>query len=352
MIRRLLRGLLAGFIFFLLIEGAASVFIVFKALAGVPFFVMETGHAHYDELLGWSNIPNYRHENFYGPELAMRINSQGFRNDRDFSEKVPAGKIRVICSGDSFTLGYGVGNRGAWCEQLAGMDPKLEPVNMGQGGYGLDQIYLWYLRDGTKLDHQIHLFAFIVDDFSRMNTRKYFDVYDKPLLRIREGRLVNENVPVPRSSLLRRTFGALRWHMTGAISQFNFYRVFKILKGKIARNRKDPFSRMRDYEKSKPMALKIFEELKALNNEKGRVLVLILLPRFEDVILTTADGFREQIRLEAEKRGILLLDLVQDFRAIPQSEARTYFTYHYTAAGNRFVAGKIYEFLKTRKLLT
>ena len=28
---------------------------------------------------------------------------------------------------------------------------------MGQGGYGIDQAYLWYKRDGTKLDHDVQI---------------------------------------------------------------------------------------------------------------------------------------------------------------------------------------------------
>ena len=67
---------------------------------------------------------------------------------------------KKISSGDSFTLGYGVNNEETWPTAFSKLDERFETINMGQGGYGVDQSYLWYKRDGLEFDHQIHLFAF------------------------------------------------------------------------------------------------------------------------------------------------------------------------------------------------
>ena len=53
---------------------------------------------------------------------------------------MPPGKTRIICSGDSFTLGFGVDNEHTWPQQLAARNANLETVNMGQGGYGADPL--------------------------------------------------------------------------------------------------------------------------------------------------------------------------------------------------------------------
>lgn len=57
------------------------------------------------------------------------------RGDRD----VPPGRYASSARGGSFTLGYGVGDADTWCALLQTIDPRLETVNMGQAGYGLDQ---------------------------------------------------------------------------------------------------------------------------------------------------------------------------------------------------------------------
>ena len=62
-----------------------------------------------------------------------------FRNNKDFSFSVPSNKVRVICSGDSYTMGYDVGNDDVWCKLFEFIDNRIDRVNLGQGGYGVDQ---------------------------------------------------------------------------------------------------------------------------------------------------------------------------------------------------------------------
>jgi hypothetical protein len=187
---------------FALLEGAASLL-----LTGVEIIrtdaVPEHQHAEHDPLLGWVNLPNVHLPDIYGPGVAVRTNSQRFRSDRDFTTAVPAGRTRIICSGDSFTFGYGVDNADTWCERLVALDPRLETVNMGLGGYGVDQAYLWYMRDGTPLDHDLHLFVFLTDDFRRMRSDRFMG-YGKPFLDVRDDSLVVANLPVPNTSWLAR----------------------------------------------------------------------------------------------------------------------------------------------------
>jgi len=153
-------------------------------------------HTRYDQELGWVNKPDMDIPDMYGSGISLKTNSQGFRADHDFDLSVPPGKLRIICSGDSFTLGYGVRNDETWCQLLTALDSRLETVNMGQGGYGVDQAYLWYKRDGLKLQHQIHLLAFITQDFQRMEGSEFLG-YGKPVLDIENNSLVVKNVPVP-----------------------------------------------------------------------------------------------------------------------------------------------------------
>jgi hypothetical protein len=66
----------------------------------------------------------------------FRSNSQGFRNNEDFSKEIPAGKFRIVCSEDSFTMGPGVTNDQTRCQALTQLDNRFQTINMGQGAYG------------------------------------------------------------------------------------------------------------------------------------------------------------------------------------------------------------------------
>ena len=186
--------ILAGLL--IIAEGAVSYILLIRDITTtVP--IAERRHTQYDPELGWVNNSKVDIVDMYGPGIYFKTNAQGFRNDYDFEVMVPDGRHRVICSGDSFTLGYGVANDRTWCQFLAAIDPQIEPVNMGQGGYGVDQAYLWFKRDGTQLEYNTHLFAFITSDFQRMRKDRFLG-YAKPVLVIENGKLVATNVPVPR----------------------------------------------------------------------------------------------------------------------------------------------------------
>jgi len=119
------------------IEGLASYALLARDIMTHP--VAERRHTKYDPDLGWVNEPSVHIPNMYGQGVYLKTNSQGFRSNHDFDTVVPNGKYRIICSGDSFTLGYGVDNDHTWRQVLTSLDPRLETVNMGQGGYGVDQ---------------------------------------------------------------------------------------------------------------------------------------------------------------------------------------------------------------------
>ena len=91
------------------------------ASIGYTFFtqkITEREHTAYDEELGWINLPNVHIEDMYGHDVYFSTNSQRYRNANDFTPEVPAGKVRIICSGDSFTLGFGVDDDHTFCQQL------------------------------------------------------------------------------------------------------------------------------------------------------------------------------------------------------------------------------------------
>ena len=94
--------------------------------------VAERSYTKYDDQLGWINAADTVAKDLYGSGRTVTINQQGFRATREFAKDIPAGKTRILCTGDSFTFGYGVGDSDTWCAQLEKRAPQFEVINMGQ----------------------------------------------------------------------------------------------------------------------------------------------------------------------------------------------------------------------------
>lgn len=320
-----------------LLEGLASfAWLLLYSDTPPPRALAEVRHTTYDPELGWTHVPNLRVEDMYGEGIYLETNSQGLRSTRDFSRDVPEGRLRMICSGDSFTLGYGVSNDETWCSLLEGFDERFETVNMGQGGYGLDQAYLWYLRDGDRLAHDVLIFAFISEDLQRMRYREFVG-YGKPRIRLVGGRLVVGNQPVPEAGPRLR-----RW-----LNRFEFLRNLRIsailgagLSSLRAARGSDAMSEKEMYE----ISAEIFKHLHEISLENGRKLVLVHLPTKEDYPSPHSLGMRRWIATGAARNGIAYVDLIDDFDRVPVSEMVEFFrSAHYSARGNRFIAERLYR---------
>jgi hypothetical protein len=329
----------------LLLEGLASfAWLIFYSDTPPPRALGEVRHATYDPELGWAHISNLRVEDMYGEGIYLETNSQGLRSKRDFSHQVPDGRLRVICSGDSFTLGYGVSNDETWCKLLESFDERFETVNMGQGGYGLDQAYLWYVRDRGMLAHDVLIFAFITEDLQRMRHREFVG-YGKPRIRLVDGQMVVGNQPVPKTGpRLRR-----------ALTRFEFLRnlrISAILEAGLSSLRAGMGSDGISEKEMYGISGEIFKHLHRISLEEGRKLVLVHLPTKEDYPSDDSLGLRSWIAAGAARNGIPYIDLVGDFDRVPVSEMVQLFrSAHYSARGNRFIAERLYHEMREADLI-
>jgi hypothetical protein len=340
---------------FALIEGLCSTLLLVRDLLsqhGSP----DRFYTRYDEELGWVGIPNLFFKDFYGPGINFKTNSQGFRNDEEFSVQVPPKRVRLICSGDSFTMGYGVDDNHPWPQLVVSIDNRFQAVNMGQAGYGVDQMYLWYRRDGRLLEHDIHIFAPVWLDFSRMQAKEAFG-RGKPVLRVRNGELVVDNIPIPRRS-------ALSFRLTqelGPISKLRAVELWGRILNRLNRFSGQGESTLPSSEQILPTAdrevlRKMLEDLQITNRKKQSILIVVYLPTQSDYKPQIYSAvYRQFLREETAKMGVLFIDLVDDFQKLPEQDMEKLFippgdqyfatavAGHYSIQGNEWVARKVYR---------
>jgi hypothetical protein len=351
MFKKLCLATVSCVLFFILLEGLCSCLMVAYELW--PSHQHRTLSAHsvqYDSQLGWVSVPNFSEKNYYAPGVSLRINSQGFRSNQEFTQSVPEGKFRIICSGDSFTFGDGVDNDGTWCQRLESTDPRFQVVNMGETGYGADQMYLRYMREGSRLDHDVHVFAFIADDMRRMQLRD-LGGYGKPFLKLHNGELATENVPVPRRSSL------LRWLALkpNPLREFKSLALLSSVAEKLAPPPVSAFSNG-PTEGQAQILDAMFKNLQAIEKEKNSLLILLYLPtRVADYEAGGASlAWRTWTRNECAKRGITFVDFIDDFQKLPVTMKDGLFIWpgsiqyfaevpgHYDDQGHSWIARELY----------
>lgn len=326
---------------FTLLEGAASIAFVAHTIIRAPA-APQHEHAEHDAALGWVNLPNVDLPNFYGPGAGVQTNSQRFRSAHDFPRTVPEGKLRIVCSGDSFSFGYGVANDETWCAGLTMLDPRLETVNMGVNGYGVDQTFLRYRRDGTRLEHQLQLLSLITDDFNRMRSDRFLG-YGKPLLAVRTDSLVVTNLPVPRTSGLEQRRRALQKAAAGLSVVRLARRVLGADRGSRSGEDAQTSAGLR------MVVAHILTDLRRLNEAQQSRLVVVYLPADGDHRSEPAtDAWRAFVRAEAERQGVAFIDLVDEIRSLPAREIDRLYApnLHFTVAGNEWAAEALYRRLK------
>jgi hypothetical protein len=154
----------------------------------------EAKYIGYSRDLGWTTLP-------HGENELYRANSQGVRGTREYANTPPQDSLRIAAFGDSFVHGDDVPNSTAWSilmeQKLAG----VEVMNFGVGGYGPDQGYLRYLKEGRTYSPHIVFIGYQTENINRVvNVFRPFyspetgNPLAKPYFRLVDGGLVlNEN---------------------------------------------------------------------------------------------------------------------------------------------------------------
>jgi lysophospholipase L1-like esterase len=123
----------------------------------------------------WIHHPTRGHAlqpNFHGTSIwgvPFRINSMGFRGP-ELAWAKPAGTFRVLVLGDSIVMGSGLSVQDTLPallqQELADRfpGPRFEVINAGVSGYGLPEEYTVMKEDGLRLDPDLVVLGFCLND--------------------------------------------------------------------------------------------------------------------------------------------------------------------------------------------
>src|SRR5215212_4170104 len=122
-------------------------------------------YLRFDGYLGWVPAPNFVRRS---SGQVFRTNSVGMRAEREYPFAAPAGVARIAAFGDSFTYCAEVTQAACWVPQLESAWPGTEILNYGVPGYGPDQAWLRYQRDGRPYEPCAVLSGYFVEDIDRV----------------------------------------------------------------------------------------------------------------------------------------------------------------------------------------
>lgn len=298
----------------------------------------------YDSLLGWANRPLSTGE-FYMPDSLsyIEINKRGIRDDNHIYSKNESIK-RVEFFGDSFTWGYGVNKSYRYTEIFEKEYVGIEVINMGTTGYGTDQEYLFFVKEGYKYSPDVVVLAYHNDLIEIARNLTYS--YPRPKFEFQNGSLTLTNVPVPQRTINWTDRFDVEEDQTFVRKTDNLLRNIKTYE--FLRNRvksMEIFNKLRSgaYDVSINDTYRVLDGiLTAFKNDSenhGAEFVLLIIPDKVQVYGNADTSEIEFVRNWAEREEVAHINLIEELREIGLTNKGIYFDIdgHFSSEGNRIV---------------
>lgn len=332
-------------------------------LASSKTFIM------YDPFLGWSPRPNSRSSNdlYHYNSFGIRTASTSI----DYSMSPSDDTLRIVIIGDSFTHGDEVPFENTWGyhleKNLQEININTQVINLGVGGYGMDQAFLRWKQLGYKFSPHLVIFGLQMEDAKRnMNLIRpiYFPgtslPFSKPRFILQDNELKLINSPtIPFEEILNVIENITTWDMVKYEHFFNpedyhdkIWSRSKLVSLILEVTQSEPDPESSSYDISGELAkvaLKIIQELERDVESHSGVLLVVHLPKSSDLADVLQNGVLEYSELlEKIKENHHLIDAQQKLlKEIKTSSLDTLFTprVHYTAKGNEVIANTISNFI-------
>ena len=324
----------------------------------------ELSYYKFSKELGWA--PK---ENGFSDEFGYRADSHGIRSDREYTLTPSVNKFRISTFGDSFTEGAEVTNKETWEEELTNINPLFEVINFGVGGYGTDQAYLRYIKDGIKYNSHIVFLGLLTENIHRsVSTFRPFYVPNsmfplgKPRFIVKDDKLQLIENPIQDVSQLEDlvndskntlpTLGKYDYYYNNSNKQsildfFSSLRLYKVLKDIMFNNSIYNLGYAKSYyDKEREefiVTAKIIEKFVETALENDSLPIILVFPNAYDI--TRYQKFKTKIHQplidNLYAKGFLYIDLLDAFFTFGKGKMRNEFFAkggHYSPLGNEVVA--------------
>ena len=307
----------------------------------------------YDAHLGWRIAPDRQSSNGL-----YRSGSNGVRTEEAGDVlRVDPRKKRVALVGDSFTFGEEVVYRDTWAFQLQGLlGDEYQVVNFGVPGYGIDQMYLRYLKDVQEWEPDLVVFGFISNDLLRSTTVYSFlsfPQWDLPFSKPRffqspSGlQLVNQPAFSPSQIFSRAHIQDLPELDRDSGYEEHQWAESWTYRSYLVRLAISKFPRWSDRHREKvddavlSLNAEIVNAFLAHVAQSGKTAVLVYFPSSEDYV--QAPGQYTLGRHMAKSFQPLSVDLSACLLQVPEAERFTSGNSHYSPESNRAVAACLHS---------
>lgn len=351
----------------LLLLGASG----FVVLLGVEIFLRVTtpteqgsppeqgrGKAsRFDATLGWANKERARARLETSEFTAdVSINSRGLRGPEIPYERTP-GRTRIALLGDSFAWGFGVSDDEMLSHRLGTeLDGDVEVLNMGTVGYGTDQELLFYRTEGRRYEPDLVVLVFCSNDVAN-NASDRDRWYGKPRFVLEGDSVRLTNVPVTEDvswDAWLTEYNPDRPPREGRVPWRRRIRTYGFLLERwAALQRRLEITRPGLFADGYPgsqeswrLTFRLIEALRREVEADGAGFVVVTVPRLEQMRFSS--WIRPNVTLASFCAGahIPFFDFLPSFRRAPDAESMFFpVDGHWNAAGHRFAAERLAEFL-------
>jgi lysophospholipase L1-like esterase len=271
-------------------------------------------------------------------------NSAGFRKEREVAPDKPAGTLRVVCLGDSFTFGTYLPNHDTFPElleaRLIAGGHAVEVINAGKTGYTICCEYSWLLDRGPLARPDMIVLELLALNLFGMSEHLKWD-YCRGGPECVRAEFPASSAKARAKNLLRRSVLAKSGLAVLALQAFKFARrAFQPASGEPIDQEQEKGTFKRYLRGEDPVRAEhearyaaIFAKFAARCRDEGIALVAFLVPERSSPSVT---GFYERI---CRENGVTYLDLNERLAAYPEEATQLRpLDYHLSRQGNALVA--------------
>lgn len=338
-------------------------------------------YVQFDPTLGWSIRPNRTVEH---QGAVYTSNDIGIRASRSYSLDPPENTVRIAAFGASFTHGDEVSDEYTWPRLLEQMQPDLEVMNWGVGGYGTDQAFLRYKTRGAAYAPDLVLIGYEEENKYR-NVNRFRPFYiarteyplTKPVFALEDEGLELLPNPFGSAAELRDSiyedprhfldiicpsdYHCLRpGYQPSALDRLKSYRLLRTIVFGIrlsGHNQRRGMSLVRSYQgppdPPEEATLRLLHDFANEVERHNAVPVLVLLPNMTDLAQHENEEtpHYQEFAKRLGQEGIHVLDLTDAFLEAKHEgevEFDAFFSpvvQHYNEAGNRVVSQAVLNYL-------